>query len=183
MNIYQKINTARIELQNLKLKKSGQNQSIEYYELGDFLPAINLICEKQGLYMQFSIVVDKGQEKAILTLRDTESEERVTFTTPTAEVSLPRGQAIQGLGAKITYLRRYLLMIAFEIVESDTVDAINRDLTDEISDEDKEKIANADSLTELTKVCGSLKGTYKLSLITPLFDEAKQKLAQKESAA
>jgi len=35
----------------------------------------------------------------------------------------------------------------------------------------------------LTKVCGELKNKYKISLITPLYDEAKTKLDQKESKA
>ena len=48
LNIYQKIQKARVELQNSKLKKSGKNDfsKYEYFELGDFLPNINKICDE-----------------------------------------------------------------------------------------------------------------------------------------
>jgi hypothetical protein len=38
--------------------------------------------------------------------------------------SNPKGQAIQDLGSTHTYLRRYLWLLAMDIVESDTVDAL-----------------------------------------------------------
>ena len=69
-------------------------------------------------------------------------------------------------------------MIAFEIAESDLTDSIKRDLTEEVSEKDQEEIKNAKTLAELTKVCGELKTKYKISLITPLYDEAKVKLEQ-----
>lgn len=179
MNIQEKIVKARIDLQALNLKKTGKNQNISYYELGDFLPAVNQLAGKYEFYTKFKIVTDQGQEKAILTVSSlSDSKEREAYIIPTAEVSLPHGQAIQSLGAKITYLRRYLLMIAFEIAESDLTDSIKRDLTEEVSEKDQEEIKNAKTLAELTKVCGELKTKYKISLITPLYDEAKVKLEQ-----
>jgi hypothetical protein len=184
MNIYQKLQKTRVELQNMKLTKSGKNQSIEYFELGDFLPHANSLCDKNGLYTKFQLVTDGGIEKAILTVYNTEEPtEKESFIIPTAEVDLPRGQKIQGLGAKITYLRRYVMMIAFEIADSDKIDSINKELTEEVAEEDKKKISKAKDMAALTKVCGELKNKYKISLITPLYDEAKTKLDQKESKA
>ena len=45
MTIYQKLQKARIALQNTKLKKSGHNRfaGFKYFELGDILPHINNI--------------------------------------------------------------------------------------------------------------------------------------------
>lgn len=129
-------------------------------------------------------IVNDGVEKAILTVYNApEPKEKIDFVCPTAEAQLPRGQAIQNLGAKITYLRRYMLMTAFEIVESDMVDKVNIDLTDEVSEEDQEKIRGAKNMDSLVKICGSLKTKYKMSLITPIYDEVKAKLEQKESKA
>ena len=45
MNLFQKLQEARVRLQDLNVKKSGQNSfaKYSYYELGDILPAINNI--------------------------------------------------------------------------------------------------------------------------------------------
>ena len=42
MNIYEKLQTARVELQKTALKKSGVNKfaGFKYFELGDFIPAV-----------------------------------------------------------------------------------------------------------------------------------------------
>jgi hypothetical protein len=180
MNIYQKLIKVRVELQDMQLKKSGKNQSIAYYELGDFLPAVVKLCEKHDLLTRFNIISD-SVEKAVLTLYNaTEPKEKIDFITPTAEVELPRGQKIQNLGAKITYLRRYMLMTAFEIVESDLVDSINREMTDEISNDDLERINKAKTQQDLIKVCSILKTKYKTSLITPHYDRRVEELKQNE---
>jgi hypothetical protein len=43
--IYDKLQQARIALQSMELKKSGHNKfaGYKYFELGDFLPAVNNI--------------------------------------------------------------------------------------------------------------------------------------------
>lgn len=198
MNIYEKLANARVELQEMKLKKSGKNQSISYYELGDFLPAINALGKKHGFITEFSIdtnarldadekIFQQG-ETAILRVRDIQEDKDgvndcIVFRSPTAEVDLPRGQKIQGLGAKITYMRRYMLMTAFEIVESDMVDRLAIDLKDSIDEEDEAKIRACKTQKELSAVCNALTNKYKQSLITPIYDEVKIKLAQSESEA
>jgi len=177
MNIYQKIQKVRVELQDMKLKKSGQNQNFTYYELSDLLPAINELCLKHGLFTKFDITVKRGVEMATLNIM--EGDDKVIFSTPTAQVELPRGQAIQGLGAKITYMRRYMLITAFEIVENDMVDRLKLEMKGDLSEEDKAKIAGAKNFKSLTKVCGELKQTYKATLIKPLYDKRKEELENK----
>jgi len=179
MKVYEKLTKARVELQKLKLKKTGRNQSMTYFELGDFLPAVNELCSKHGLFTQFTIVADRGQERAVLTvLNSSDPTDRVSFVSPTADVDLPRGQKIQGVGAKITYMRRYMMMIAFEIVESDIVDKINRELTDEVSDDDLELITNAKSRDELSKLYKNLEVNYTSKVLLPHFKRATQDLEE-----
>lgn len=182
MNIYDKIQKARVELQDMKLKKSGRNQTFTYYELSDLLPAINELCLKHGLFTKFDILVKEGVEIATLTImceKGTINHRKVKFTTPTAKVELPKGQAIQGLGAKITYMRRYMLITAFEIVENDMVDKLKQTLNGELSAEDKKKIAGTKDFQALAKVCNELKQTYKATLIKPLYDKRKEELKDK----
>ena len=51
LNLYSKLQKVRVELQSSNLKKSGKNtySKYEYFELGDFLPKVNELCDKYGL--------------------------------------------------------------------------------------------------------------------------------------
>lgn len=124
MNIYEKLQSARVELQNKKLKKSGKNKfaGFEYFELSDVIPAINQLFAEKKLFSQFCI----SDNLATLTIRDAEkSEDFICFTSPIAELELKGCNSIQALGGVHTYLRRYLYMNALEIVEADLFDAVS----------------------------------------------------------
>ena len=70
MSVYIKLQEARMKLQNTALKKSGHNKFAGYYyfELGDFLPAIQRICSEMGLCG----IVAFTSNMAYLTINDTE---------------------------------------------------------------------------------------------------------------
>ena len=121
MSVYKKLQEARIQLQNTKLNKSGKNKfaGYEYFELGDFLPQIQNICQKIGLCGMVSFT----QTDAYLTIHETEGDGFVTFTSPMSSASLKGCHDVQNLGAVQTYLRRYLWTNAFEISEHDALDA------------------------------------------------------------
>ncbi|GAC1610294.1 MAG: hypothetical protein NVS3B3_18700 [Aquirhabdus sp.] len=122
MNVYQKLQTARIKLQNTKLAKSGHNKfaGYQYFELGDFLPAIQTIFSDIGLCGAISF----GPEIAMLEITNIDKpEEKIHLTSPMAEAALKGCHPIQNLGAAQTYLRRYLWVTAMEIVEHDALDA------------------------------------------------------------
>jgi hypothetical protein len=122
MNIYQKLNQARTQLQSLQLKKSGENKfaGFKYYELGDFIPHVNNLFNELGIFAAFNI----KDELATLTLVDTDKpESAIQFTSPVADAQVKGTTPVQSLGAVHTYLKRYLYVNALEIVESDTLDA------------------------------------------------------------
>ena len=122
-NIYSKMQKARCEFQEKPLKKSGHNQfaGYRYFELGDFLPTINSLLEKYNLCSNISF----DNEMATLTIVNAENtDEKLVFTSPMSNASLKGCHDVQNLGAVQTYLRRYLWVNAFEIVESDGLDAI-----------------------------------------------------------
>jgi hypothetical protein len=126
MSVYKKLQEARILLQNTSLKKSGRNKfaGFEYFELGDFLPAIQNIFTKVGLCGTVSF----GTEIASLTIVDVDAtdfttQNYVVFSSPMSSAELKGCHAIQNLGAVQTYLRRYLWVVAMEIVEHDALDA------------------------------------------------------------
>lgn len=122
MNIYEKLQKVRVELQEMNLKKSGENTyaKYKYYELGDILPAINKLLMENKM----TAIVKFDSEYARLRIVNCEKpDEEIEFTSPMAEVTLKGAHDIQNLGAVETYQRRYLYMMAFEVVESDFFDA------------------------------------------------------------
>ena len=121
MNVYKKLQLARVLLQNTKLNKSGKNKfaGYDYFELGDFIPAIQSICEDIGLCG----VISYTDQLATLTIYNTEGADKIDFTSPMSSAELKGCHAVQNLGAVQTYLRRYLWTTAFELVEHDALDA------------------------------------------------------------
>ena len=122
MSIYSKLNEARIRLQEMNIRKSGKNKfaGFSYYELADFLPAVNQLFNELKLYSMFSVETDKA---VLLIVNAEKPEEQVVFTSPIAGVELKGCTAIQAIGAVHTYMKRYLYMNALEIVEHDALDA------------------------------------------------------------
>lgn len=121
MNIYEKLQSARVKLQTMNLKKSGKNSysGFTYYELADFLPQVNKIFEDLKLFSNFSII----DGIANLVVIDAEKpEDKTNFIMPTAELQLKGCTAIQSLGGVNTYCKRYLYLNALEIVEADMLD-------------------------------------------------------------
>jgi len=192
MNIYQKLTRARVELQNMKLKKSGRNDysKYDYYELSDLLPAINKLCEKYELTTRLNIIQD-NQEKAVLTLFNAlDPTEKIDFIAPTAEAyigakwkdgqQIGGADPIQNLGGKITYMRRYMLVTAFEVVESDSVDSINKEMTDQIADSDIERIKQAKTVGELEKLYKQLEKNYRSQVLLPHFKSQKESIIEEQ---
>lgn len=121
MNVFEKLNEARIRFQNAGVKKSGKNSyaGYTYYELADILPAINKIAQE----LKFTCVVNFTKELATLDFVDCEKSEKITFTSPMASASLKGCVEAQCLGGAETYIKRYLYQNCFEIVENDMLDA------------------------------------------------------------
>jgi len=123
MNVYKKLNAARMTLQKWDLSKSGHNKfaGYKYFELGDFLPAINTIFDAVGLCGVVSFTADL----ATLTIADIEDGSQVVITSPMGSAALKGCHEVQNIGAVETYQRRYLWVTAMEIVEHDALDATN----------------------------------------------------------
>lgn len=121
MSVFCKLQEAKIRLQAMPLKKSGHNKfaGYQYFELGDFLPQVNQIFYDLGLCSVTSFT----SELATLVVTDCESTSSLIFTSPMVESQMKGALPIQNLGAVETYQRRYLYMMALDIVEHDAIDA------------------------------------------------------------
>lgn len=156
LNLLQKLQKCRVELQNKNLKKSGENKfaNFKYYELSDFLPTVNELFDKYKLFSQFTL----DNNTATLEIFDTEKTyksdefefyDSVAFTIPSEKVEIKGSNAIQNLGGSNTYLRRYLYLNALEIVENDMYDATSGKTTTKTTT--KKKMPNKDKLMAFCK--------------------------------
>ena len=129
-NVRQKLAQARLAFLNENVKKSGKNMSLEfkYFELEDIVPSAIKIFADLGLVTTTNF----DGEKAVMTVYNTDSmdEPGIEFSAPYREVGQiisNKGKEVtnpmQALGSSITYLRRYLYMMALDIVEHDDIDA------------------------------------------------------------
>ena len=122
MKVCKKLIEVRNELQTMPLSKSGHNKfaGYKYFELGDFLPAIQGLFKKHGL----CDVISFTQDLATMVIYDTDDGSSVTFTSPMGSAQLKGCHEVQNIGAVETYQRRYLYVTALSIVEHDALDAV-----------------------------------------------------------
>ena len=118
-NIYQKLLLVRDEFAQAEVKKSGKNFQLSstFYELTDIVPVARPIFNKyrllplttvaSGKATMIVVDVDSPEEKLIFEL-DVQTYDGNKAVTPP-----------QAYGAVVTYYRRYLYMIALDIVEAD----------------------------------------------------------------
>lgn len=124
LNIWQKLSAARVNFLNAPVKKSGINRfaQFKYFELEDIVPTATKIFHELGLLLMESITYERAE--AVL-LNVDKPEETIVFQVPAKDCAIEDGtkmSAIQGLGAYVTYLRRYLYCLVLDIVEADPVD-------------------------------------------------------------
>ena len=129
-NVYQKLIKAREQFLNSDVQKTGKNMhlSFKYFELDDIVPVATRIFSEVGLIAIVNFTSDTATMNIVNT--DNPWDECIKFEAPFNQiapiVSNTGKQAtneMQALGSSITYMRRYLYMIALDICESDSIDA------------------------------------------------------------
>ena len=130
MNVYQKLLKARAMFLASNTQKSGKNMQLafKYFELDDIVPIATKIFEDVGLISLVSFDGDKAMMNILNTDVPTES---VYFCAPftvlepiVSNTGKKATNEMQALGSSITYMRRYLYMIALDICEPDGIDSI-----------------------------------------------------------
>lgn len=176
MNVFEKLQNARVKLQNMELKKSGENafSKFKYYELSDFLPFVNKIFEENKLFSNFSI----EENRATLTVINTEKpDETVVFISPVEELDLKGCNKIQALGGVHTYLKRYLYLNALEIVENDMFDS-----TSGKTDKKPQKTSEKEVKTNFddTDIYAYIDEISEVSTLSQYYNEAKEKVSDRK---
>lgn len=130
MAVRAKLAKARLMFLNENVKKSGKNMHLEfkYFELEDIVPSVTQIFAEVGLVSNTQFTNDA----ATMTVYDTDDDtsEGIMFSLPWREAPTIESNAgkqvtnpMQALGSSTTYMRRYLYMMAMDIVEHDDIDA------------------------------------------------------------
>lgn len=129
LNVYQKLLAARAKFLESDVQKTGKNMhlSFKYFELDEIVPTATRIFSEVGLIP----IVNFTSDVATMTVVNTDNpEEVIPFVAPFNQIAPIVSNAgkqatneMQALGSSITYMRRYLYMIALDICESDSFDA------------------------------------------------------------
>jgi hypothetical protein len=121
IGVYGKLIKARVALQSKQINKSGHNKfaGYKYFELSDFLPAVQEIFAEIGLVDIIQFTADV----ATMHLIDITDGSNVVFTSPMGSAQLKGCHEVQNIGAVETYQRRYLYVAAMAIVEHDALDS------------------------------------------------------------
>ena len=131
MNVYGKLIEARKRFLEAGIKKTGVNRYAEYkyFTLDDIIPIKQTIFRDLGL----ADVIIFGTDTASLSVYNVDNPtECIDFTSQLAPDESLIKNPIQKVGAIQTYVRRYLYMLALDIIESDGIEAV----TDKPVDED-----------------------------------------------
>ena len=148
------------------------------------MPSIIELCDKYGLFTKIDFVDNKDikyvyientyvkeevkvGEVAKLTIINIDNPEEIeVYTCDVKELSLKGANSIQNYGGVQTYLRRYLYMNAFDIVEADTFDnesfekkkkaKKNKGALDILVEKSKDVFKNADDKTK-SKIADTMK--------------------------
>lgn len=128
-NVYQKLIMAREQFLNSDVQKTGKNMhlSFKYFELDDIVPTATRIFTEIGLIG----IVNFTTDTATMNIINTDNpEEMISFVAPFNQIEpiisstgAKATNEMQALGSSITYMRRYLYMMALDICEADSIDA------------------------------------------------------------
>lgn len=124
MNVWQKLLAARIDFLKQGVTKSGINMHAEfkYFELEDIVPTATEIFSRYNCLFVTSFPDGKAVGR-LINLDNAEEQVVVEFNSRSiAEPAKFRMNEVQGLGAEITYMRRYLYFLILDVVEADAFD-------------------------------------------------------------
>lgn len=170
MSVHSKLNQARIKFHSIPLKKSGHNKfaGYRYFELGDFLVPALKICDEVGI----SCTISFASDNATMRIVDIEDGSAIILNSPMADASTKGQLPIQSLGSQHTYLRRYLWMLALEIVEHDAIDAVAGNVEPESTSITDEQFATIQDLIDKTGTdTQALAKHYKVNSIRDLTEK------------
>lgn len=196
MNVWSKLLAVRNEFYAAGAKKTGKNLHAEfmYFELSDIVPVAAPIFAKYNLLLMPTF--ENGNAEAVV-INTEKPDERINFSIPLQFIAEPgkfRMNEVQGVGAAVTYYRRYLYMIVLDLVEADSFDGESNNTetdntpapapkkkpaTTEQRQEIKKTLTNSDGEADDLQKSALKAALKKLKEIDPSKEEFIQKIAIK----
>ena len=129
MCILKKVAQIQLELMGEKIPKTGYNKfnGNKYHELEDLLPVITKKCFEHELILLFDF---PSYQQAVLRVTNwNDASDFVAFNVPIPVIEKMNSKMniMQSEGSYITYLKRYLLINAFLIMERDVAEVLESD--------------------------------------------------------
>jgi len=121
-NIYEKMAAVKIKL--VGIKKGGESNYIKggYFELADILPILTPALKDERLFMQTQFSATE-QIATLIIIDIDKTEDRIEYEMKFTECNIKGIHEIQNQGATQTYIRRYLILTAFDISDGDLLDS------------------------------------------------------------
>lgn len=157
MNVYGKLIEARKRFLEAGIKKTGVNRYAEYkyFTLDEIIPVKQEIFRDLGL----ADVISFSDTGAILTIYNVSDPlDQVQFMSQLAADESMIKNPIQKVGAIQTYIRRYLYVLALDIIESDGIEETTGkdDETDEAPKPEPKKSGRPKTEAERNEIKGEL---------------------------
>ena len=121
MEIYNKLQQAREFIKNSPVKKEGKNtySGYEYFTPSQISKLVHDACQETGLIHVYRLYRKKlGYNATLVIVNTSNPDEVIIFNMPTSMPEIKATNEAQRLGGTVTYSQRYLLMIAFDIVDN-----------------------------------------------------------------
>ena len=180
MNVWSKLLAVRNEFYAAGAKKTGKNLHAEfmYFELSDIVPVAAPIFAKYNLLLMPTF--ENGNAEAVV-INTEKPDEHINFSIPLQFIAEPgkfRMNEVQGVGAAVTYYRRYLYMIVLDLVEADSFDgeSNNTETDDTPATAPKKKPATTEQRQEIKKTLTNSKEEFiqKIAIKTDKFTSIKK---------
>ena len=99
----------------IRLKKDGENTyaKYDYFTPDGILTVLNPLLLKYGIFSHFSLTKNENTYTGTLELSDVETESSLLYSMESPEIEIKGTNPVQSLGGLQTYIKRYLLMNAF----------------------------------------------------------------------
>ena len=120
MKLIEKISAAKKEIKESKLKKEGTNKfsNYDYFTPSQIEFLVQQVCQSQKMLTKFDLIRDSLGVFGVLTIFDTETEDKLEYTMASAIPEIKATNISQQLGGCMTYTERYLKTSAFGITDN-----------------------------------------------------------------
>jgi hypothetical protein len=147
LNVKAKLLNARKGILTTKVKKEGENtfSKYDYFTPSQITNLVTKACIENNLITTFSVFKKENDYYGVLFVTDTDSDDRIEFSIPTAMPDIKATNITQKLGGMVTYTQRYLEMVAFGITDN------NLDLDSQDNTGEKIKTVNDPTFQKLLK--------------------------------